>query len=116
MGELFGLMNLLDSELYDCEEDFLDKFGGGKDGISLEQVQALQVCHNVLLSNFPFIEVSVPGIQSNGDVMIDKDATNHSPDDSQICELKHGRKTQHRCQRHCRSVPVVLLHLVVVLL
>ena len=43
MGELFGLMNLLDSEKYQYEEDFLEKFGGGKDGISLEQVQALQV-------------------------------------------------------------------------
>lgn len=44
MGELFGLMNLLDSEKYACEEEFLENFGGGKDGISLEQVQALQVC------------------------------------------------------------------------
>ena len=44
MGELFGLMNLLDNEKYACEEEFLKTFGGGKDGISLEQVQALQVC------------------------------------------------------------------------
>ena len=43
MTELYGLMNLLDPEKYEDEEDFLENFGGGKDGISLEQVQALQV-------------------------------------------------------------------------
>ena len=43
MTELYGLMNLLDDEKYADEEEFLENFGGGKDGISLEQIQALQV-------------------------------------------------------------------------
>ncbi|KAL0028186.1 hypothetical protein WJX79_000439 [Trebouxia sp. C0005] len=42
MRELFGLMNLLDDEKYGDEEEFFEKFGGDKDAISLEQVQALQ--------------------------------------------------------------------------
>ena len=46
MRELFGLMNLLDDEKYGDEEEFFEKFGGDKDAISLEQVQALQVGHS----------------------------------------------------------------------
>ncbi|KAL0045080.1 hypothetical protein WJX82_007731 [Trebouxia sp. C0006] len=42
MRELFGLMNLLDDEKYGDEEEFFEKFGGDKEAISLEQVQALQ--------------------------------------------------------------------------
>lgn len=59
MGELFGLMNLLDSEKYEYEEDFLEKFGGGKDGISLEQVQALQVGHCTNPCPFPECQSSL---------------------------------------------------------
>ena len=52
MRELFGLMNLLDDEKYGDEEDFFEKFGGDKDAITLEQVQALQVGHSFI---FQFI-------------------------------------------------------------
>jgi len=48
MRELFGLMNLLDDEKYGDEEDFFEKFGGDKEAISLEQVQALQVGHSFI--------------------------------------------------------------------
>ncbi len=48
MRELFGLMNLLDDEKYGDEEEFFDKFGGDKEAISLEQVQALQVGHSYI--------------------------------------------------------------------
>ena len=47
MRELFGLMNLLDNEKYADEGDFFDSFGGDKEAISLQQVQALQVCLHV---------------------------------------------------------------------
>lgn len=43
MRELYGLMNLLDDENYGDEEEFFEKFGGEKEAITLEQVQALQV-------------------------------------------------------------------------
>ena len=36
-------MNLLDSDKYADEDEFFEKFGGGKDEITLEQVHALQV-------------------------------------------------------------------------
>ena len=52
MRELFGLMNLLDDEKYGDEEEFFEKFGGDKEAISLEQVQALQVDQSFM---FPFI-------------------------------------------------------------
>ena len=48
MRELFGLMNLLDDEKYGDEEEFFEKFGGDKEAISLEQVQALQVHHSFI--------------------------------------------------------------------
>jgi len=48
MRELFGLMNLLDDEKYGDEEEFFEKFGGDKDAITLEQVQALQVGHSFI--------------------------------------------------------------------
>jgi len=41
-------MNLLDDEKYGDEEDFFEKFGGDKDAITLEQVQALQVGHSFI--------------------------------------------------------------------
>ena len=43
MRELFGLMNLLDNEKYADEDEFFEMFGGDKEAITLEQVQALQV-------------------------------------------------------------------------
>ena len=43
MKELFGLMNLLDNEKYADEDEFFEMFGGDKEAITLEQVQALQV-------------------------------------------------------------------------
>jgi len=45
-------MNLLDDEKYGDEEEFFEKFGGDKDAITLEQVQALQVGHSFI---FQFI-------------------------------------------------------------
>ncbi len=50
MRELFGLMNLLDDEKYGDEEEFFERFGGDKEAISLEQVQALQVGHLICRS------------------------------------------------------------------
>lgn len=41
MGELFGIMNVLNPDEYDDEEEFLERFG--KDMPTPEQVQALQV-------------------------------------------------------------------------
>ena len=41
MGELFGIMNVLNPDEYGDEEEFLERFG--KDMPTPEQVQALQV-------------------------------------------------------------------------
>lgn len=41
MGELFGIMNVLDPEKWDDEDDFLARFG--KEMPTAEQVQDLQV-------------------------------------------------------------------------
>ena len=55
MRELYGLMNLLDDDKYSDEEEFFDKFGGDKEAIKLEQVQALQVCPRNLLNIVIFL-------------------------------------------------------------
>ena len=55
MRELYGLMNLLDDDKYSDEEEFFDKFGGDKEAIKLEQVQALQVCPRILLNIMIFL-------------------------------------------------------------
>ena len=55
MRELYGLMNLLDDDKYSDEEEFFDKFGGDKEAIKLEQVQALQVCLRNLLNIMIFL-------------------------------------------------------------
>ena len=60
MRELFGLMNLLDDEKYADEDDFFEQFGGGKEEITLEQVQALQVSkrNTEQAGHNPFIHAS----------------------------------------------------------
>ena len=47
MGELFGLLNLLDPRRYPGAADFFERFGGGPGQISTaEQIHALRVSQN----------------------------------------------------------------------
>ncbi|KAL3151223.1 hypothetical protein ABBQ38_013064 [Trebouxia sp. C0009 RCD-2024] len=49
MRELFGLMNLLDDGTHRSEDEFFEKFGGDKEAITLQQVQALQAALRPIL-------------------------------------------------------------------
>lgn len=43
MKDLYGVMNLLDPDLWGDEEEFYDKYGGDEEPPAVEQIQALQV-------------------------------------------------------------------------
>ena len=43
MGELYGLLNLLDHKKFPSEEDFYERFGGGGQVSTVDQIHALRV-------------------------------------------------------------------------